>query len=140
MSLDNRKPGSDAFNNQKINGSLNPGGRPKGSMNKKTHSQVKERLLGKWQTHPVDKLVQLANHVMLTDPKLAAEIWTNLLRYFEPTKKPVESAPEKTTPEDSRLAAEETHKLLEELERHGTFDQKMPEVQADKIDGDVRQE
>lgn len=116
-----KKPGSDAFNNQKVNGSLNPGGRPKGSLSKKTHPNVKERLLGKWSTHPVDRLVRIANFVEATDPKMAAEIWTNLLKYFEPTKKPVEVAPEKTTPEESKLAAEETHRLLEELEKNGKF-------------------
>lgn len=96
----------------------NPGGRPRGSTSKKF--QVKERLLGKWQTHPVDKLVKIANALEGNGRyEEAAEIWTNLLKYFEPTKKPVEVAPEKTTPEESAEAAEETFKLLQELEQHG---------------------
>ncbi len=96
--------------------SQNPAGRPKGSLTKKTSPKIQERLLGKWKTHPADKLVEIANFVACTDPELAAEIWTNLLKYFEPTKKPVESAPEKTTPQESKEAAEETYRLLMELE------------------------
>ena len=97
---------------------LNPNGRPKGSTSKKY--QIKERLLGKWKTHPADKLVNLAN-ALERDGKYeeAAAIWENLLKYFEPAKKPVESAPEKTTPEESAEAAEETFRLLQELEQHG---------------------
>lgn len=124
MSLDHKTPGNPAF----VKGvAQNPQGRPKGSLSKKSHPNVKERLLGKWQTHPVDKLVELANRVTATDPKLAIEIWTNLLKYFEPTKKPVESAPEKTTPEDSKQAAEETLKLLQEIEQNGFNPAKAPE-------------
>lgn len=49
--------------------------------------------------------------------ELAAKIWADLLKYCEPQKKPVESAPEKsTTPEESKEAAEATLKLLQELE------------------------
>ena len=141
MSLDEKKPGNPDWIAQKERGSINPGGRPKGSLGRKTHPQVKERLLGKWHTHPVDKLVELANFVKMSDPKLSAEIWTNLLKYFEPTKKPVESAPEKTTPEESKEAAEETFRLLEELEKNGTFtNQAVPEVQTDKTSDGLRPE
>ncbi len=98
--------------------SLNPAGRPKGSVSKKY--QIKERLLGKFQTHPVDRLVKLANALEGRGQfEEAAAIWENLLKYFEPTKKPVECAPEKTTPEESVDAAEETFKLLQELEQNG---------------------
>jgi hypothetical protein len=119
MGLDKKTEGNPAFKDQAPGKSLNPGGRPKGSLSKKTHPQVKERLLGKWQTHPVDKLVELANRVTASNPELAVQIWTNLLKYFEPTKKPVESAPEKTTPEEAKEAAEETFKLLQEIENNG---------------------
>ena len=119
MGLDKKTEGNPAFKEQAPGKSLNPGGRPKGSLGRKTHPQVKERLLGKWQTHPVDKLVELANRVTASNPELAVQIWTNLLKYFEPTKKPVESAPEKTTPEEAKEAAEETFKLLQEIENHG---------------------
>lgn len=123
MGLDNKEkpvtPSKQAFIDQKETGSLNPGGRPRGALGKKTHPNVKERLLGKWQTHPVDKLVEIANHIQASNPEKAAEIWTNLLKYFEPTKKPVEVAPEKTTPEESKAAAEETMKLLREIEENG---------------------
>lgn len=119
MGLDKKTPGNPAFKEQAPGKGLNPGGRPKGSLSKKTHPQVKERLLGKWQTHPVDKLVEIANRVSASDPKMAAEIWTNLLKYFEPTKKPVETVPVQNTPEESVAAANETYRLLEEIEKHG---------------------
>jgi hypothetical protein len=119
VGLDKKTEGNPAFKEQGPGKSLNPGGRPKGSLSRKTHPNVKERLLGKWQTHPVDRLVELANFVGTSNPELAVQIWTNLLKYFEPTKKPVESAPEKTTPEEAKEAAEETFKLLQEIENHG---------------------
>jgi len=119
MGLDKKLEGNPALKEQGPGKSLNPGGRPKGSLSKSTHPQVKERLLGKWKTHPVDKLVEIANRVSASDPKMAAEIWTNLLKYFEPTKKPVETVPEKNTPEESVLAAQETFRLLEEIEKNG---------------------
>lgn len=96
----------------------NPGGRPKGSTSKKYN--IKERLLGKWQTHPADRLVQLANYLEESGKlEEAASIWENLLKYFEPTKKPVETEPEKATPEGSVEAAEETFRLLQEMEQDG---------------------
>lgn len=100
----------------------NPAGRPRGTEN---HSgaplKVKNRLLGHWKTHPVDRLVRLANDLEAHGKiEEAAKIWENLLKYCEPTKKPVEQPPElPTTPEESKAAAEETYKLLEELERQG---------------------
>lgn len=97
---------------------LNPNGRPKGAFAKK--DQIKERLLKKHGTHPVDRLVKLAQDLENREKfEEAAAIWENLLKYFEPTKKPVESAPEKTTPEESVDSAEETFKLLQELEQNG---------------------
>lgn len=104
--------------NMKPGQSLNPAGRPKGSVTKKY--QIKERLLGKFQTHPVDRLVKLANALEGTGKyEEAAAIWENLLKYFEPTKKPVESVPEKASPEGSVEAAEETFRLLQEMEQDG---------------------
>ncbi len=104
--------------NMKPGQSLNPAGRPKGSTTKKY--QIKERLLGKFQTHPVDRLVKLANALEGNGKyEEAAAIWENLLKYFEPTKKPVECEPEKATPEGSVESAEETFKLLQELEQDG---------------------
>lgn len=119
MGLDKKSEGNPALKEQGPGKSLNMGGRPRGSLSKKTHPQVKERLLGKWQTHPVDKLVEIANRVTATDPKMAAEIWTNLLKYFEPTKKPVETIPTQNTVEESVAAAQETFRLLEEIEKNG---------------------
>ena len=98
---------------------LNPGGRPKGAKGKKYN--IKDRLLGNWKTHPVDKLVLLAHAMQARgEYEEAAKIWANLLKYFEPSKKPVESKPELSNPEESVGAAEETFKLLQELEQHGT--------------------
>lgn len=51
------------------------------------------------------------------DSDLAAKIWADLLRYCEPQKKAVESAPEKpTTPEESKAAADAAMKYLQDLE------------------------
>lgn len=102
--------------NWKAGVAQNPQGRPKGSVNSKSAAKVSVRLLGKWKIHPVDKLVELAKLVATSDPELAADIWLKLLQYMEPTKKPVETTPEKNTPEGSKEAAEETLKLLKELE------------------------
>lgn len=114
------------MNNQKLTKSgnikkgqvLNPGGRPKGAKGKKFN--IKERLLGKWKTHPADRLVVLANAMEARGEfEESSKIWENLLKYFEPSKKPVESKPEPTNPEESAEAAEETFKLLQELEQNG---------------------
>ena len=97
---------------------LNPGGRPKGATGKKYN--IKDRLLGKWKTHPADQLVKLARALEDREEyEEAAKIWENLLKYFEPSKKPVESKPEPASPEESAEAAEETFKLLKELEQNG---------------------
>jgi hypothetical protein len=120
MSLDHKGTGNPDW---KPGVAQNPQGRPKGSLSSKSTHKVKERLLGKWKTHPVDKLVTIANFLTasgISENMIeAATIWTNLLKYFEPTKKPVEITPEKSTPEESAAAAEETYKLLEELENAG---------------------
>lgn len=98
--------------------SLNPAGRPKGALGKKF--QIKERLIGKHKRHPVDQLVRIAKELEgRGNFEEAAKIWTDLLKYIEPAKKPVETKPEPATPEESAEAAEETFKLLQELEQHG---------------------
>jgi len=98
--------------------SANPQGKPKGTKNRKTLlDKVSDRLRYKHQLHPVDQLVTLALEARLNkDLELAADIWVKLLQYMEPTKKPVESAPEKPqTPEQSREAAEAALKMMEEI-------------------------
>jgi len=93
-------------------------GRPRGIPTKKY--QVKERLLKRHSIHPVDQLVRIAKFLEANSKfEEAAAIWENLLKYFEPTKKPVETAPEKSTPEESVDSAEETFKLLQEIEQNG---------------------
>lgn len=97
---------------------LNPGGRPKGAKGKKFN--IKDRVLSKWKTHPADELVQLAKELKAKGKfEEAADIWENLLKYFEPSKKPVETKPEPASPEESAEAAEETFRLLQELEQNG---------------------
>jgi len=108
---------------------LNPGGRPKGAKGKKFN--IKDRLIGKHKRHPVDELVRIAK-LLESNGKYeeAADIWTNLLKYVEPAKKPVESKPEPSNPEESAEAAEETYKLLQELEQHG-----LDEIKGSERDG-----
>lgn len=65
----------------------NPNGRPKGS-GLISQTSVTKRLLGKWKTHPVDKLVQMAQYLEAkAQYGLAAEIWLKLLPYFDAPKK-----------------------------------------------------
>lgn len=106
--------------------SANPMGRPKGPPKKTL--DVKRRLLNKWQTHPVDKLVKIANFIEPTNPELAGKIWMRLLdsceleeRKKKDTLPPIEKGEE--TPSDL-----ENLKLLEELENGTVKDlPKMPE-------------
>lgn len=120
MSLDQKPKGNP---NWKKGQSANPQGKPRGVKHKKTlMDKVNERLKFKHKVHPVDQLVSIALQARLNaspmnkDLELAADIWLKLLQYMEPTKKPVESAPEKPqTPEQSREAAEAALKLMEEL-------------------------
>lgn len=108
----------------------NPSGKPTGTVSKKNSMKTQERLRRLHKTHPVDQLVDLAQRNHLTNPKLAAEIWTRLLEYCEPTKKPVETVPEKpTTPEQSKENVEAMLKLLEDTE--GTHDQRRTESSSD---------
>lgn len=54
--------------------------------------------------------------------ELAAKIWADLLKYCEPQKKAVETAPEKpTTPEESKAAADAAMKYLQDLENGTTI-------------------
>lgn len=93
-------------------------GRPKGTKNRvSSGNKVADRLQHKHKVHPVDHLVSLALEARLNkDLELAADIWLKMLQYMEPTKKPIESAPEKPqTPEQSKEAAEAALKMLEEI-------------------------
>ena len=120
--------------NWKKGQSANPQGKPKGTKHKKTlMEKVGERLKYKHKIHPVDQLVFLAQQAQLNrDLELAADIWTKLLQYMEPTKKPVESAPEKPqTPEQSKEAAEAALKMLEEISNGQTSDNRGTERSSD---------
>lgn len=97
-------------------------GRPKGTKNRvSAGNKVTDRLQNKHKVHPVDMLVSLALEARLNkELELASDIWLKLLQYMEPTKKPVESAPEKPqTPEQSKEAAEAALKMLEEISNAG---------------------
>jgi hypothetical protein len=100
----------------------NPNGRPKGSKNfALSLLKVANRLQYKHKVHPVDQLVEIAIMAKLNkEYELASEIWLKLLQYLEPTKKPVESAPEKpTTSAESVQNAEALLKELEEMANAG---------------------
>lgn len=94
----------------------NPNGRPKGSKNfTLSLLKVANRLQYKHKVHPVDQLVEIAIMAKLNkEYELASEIWLKLLQYLEPTKKPVESAPEKPT--TSAESVQNAEALLKELE------------------------
>ena len=94
----------------------NPNGRPKGSKNfALSLLKVANRLQYKHKVHPVDQLVEIAIMAKLNkEYELASEIWLKLLQYLEPTKKPVESAPEKPT--TSAESVQNAEALLKELE------------------------
>jgi len=94
----------------------NPNGRPKGSKNfALSLLKVANRLQYKHKVHPVDQLVEIAIMAKLNkEYELASEIWLKLLQYLEPTKKPVESAPEK--PQTSAESVQNAEALLKELE------------------------
>ena len=96
--------------------SANPLGRPKGPT--KVRLDSKRRLLGKWKTHPVDKLVRIANFIEATNPEMAAKIWIRLLdsceleeRKRKDTLPPIESDEKTETPTEA-----ESLKILEEIE------------------------
>lgn len=115
MSLDPIKGG---FKKGEIH---NPNGRPKGSKTRKNSIKVQERLLHKYKVHPVDKLVECARFLLETGRvKDAADIWMNLLKYCDSPKRAINIVPEKTTAEESKDAAEETFRLLQEIE-NGTY-------------------
>lgn len=63
--------------------------------------------------------------------ELAAKIWADLLKYCEPQKKAIESAPEKpTTPEESKAAADAAMQYLKELE-DGQSGENFPATSSD---------
>lgn len=117
MSLDNKPKGNPNWVPGK---SGNPDGRPKGAKSLKGILKVAATLAEK-KRHPVEELIRIADHAenfpATGGKELAAKIWADLLKYCEPQKKPVETAPEKpTTPEESKKNAEEAMKYLQELE------------------------
>lgn len=150
MSLDKKSKGNPNWTPGK---SGNPHGRPEGAKSLKGLLKVAANLAGK-KRHPVDELVRLADAAELRGEKeLSAKIWQDLLKYCEPQKKAVETAPEKPTTPDESL--ENAQKLLEQMEQIGTtatntgatssnqtgLDNGTPEVSPEaNSEGDVRRD
>jgi hypothetical protein len=77
---------------------------------------VKRRLLGKWQTHPVDRLVKIANFIETQNPEFAGKIWIRLLdACVEEDRKIKSSLPPITERTDTPIETD-PEKLLEDLE------------------------
>lgn len=78
--------------------------------------QVKKRVMGKWKTHPVDKMVKIANFIEASNPDLAAKIWMRLLDSCELEEKVKKGF--MPPPVGNESAAEvEAMKALEEAEK-----------------------
>lgn len=80
--------------------------------------QVKKRVMGKWRTHPVDKMVKIANFIEASNPELAAKIWMRLLDSCE-----LEEKAKKTfipIPVDDIRVEPDFDKLLNDLEGNKT--------------------
>jgi hypothetical protein len=130
MGLDGKKEGNPAFKLQKENGSINPKGR---AVDHKKPLDVKRRLTGRWRTHPVDKLVRIANFIEATNPEMSAKIWIRLLDSCEGEERkkkgslpPVPDA--KTSP--SEIDADAVLKELEQDESIPPAESNRPSVAA----------
>ena len=102
---------------------LNPDGRPKGSRNRVV--PVEERLRKKHKINPVDRLVDIATTT--SDSELATEIWLTLLKYCD-APKPAQRKKESKEPDpkDSKKAAENAFKLLQDIENATLQSNKSP--------------
>ena len=78
--------------------------------------QVKKRVMGKWKTHPVDKMVRIANFIEGSNPELAAKIWMRLLDSCELEEKAKKTFMPPGVPNESAAEAE-AMKALEEAEK-----------------------
>lgn len=96
---------------------VNPTGRPKGTADKSPIS-VKKRVIGKWRTHPVDKLVTIANFIQATNPEFSGKIWMRLLDSIEAEERKNKSS-QSPVPISETTIPESDDKLLEELEQNG---------------------
>lgn len=72
-----------------------PGGRPKGSPNKRTQ-EIAERL-SELKCDPIEAMVKIAMDVA-NDVKLRAEMYKELAQYLYPKRKAIEHSGEITTP------------------------------------------
>jgi hypothetical protein len=114
MSLDPDKPkGNPAFKLQHINGPLNP----KGAATGPKPLNVKKRVLGKWKTHPVDKLVKIANFAEALNPELSAKIWLRLLDSCEGEEKKKKGYMPPTSTTDTKATEIDADTLLKDLEQ-----------------------
>lgn len=78
--------------------------------------QVKKRVMGKWKTHPVDKMVKIANFIEGSNPELAAKIWMRLLDSCELEEKAKKGYMPPVAGNES-VAEAEAMKALEEAEK-----------------------
>lgn len=78
--------------------------------------QVKKRVLGKWKTHPVDKMVRIANFIEASNPELAAKIWMRLLDSCELEEKAKKGYMPPVVGNESAAEAE-AMRALEEAEK-----------------------
>jgi len=94
----------------------NPNGRPKGGP--KLALGVRRRLSGKWKTHPVDKLVTIANFIQATNPEFAGKIWIRLLDAWEAEERKAKGSMSPVAVDDSTKFNPNDTKLLEEFENY----------------------
>ena len=78
---------------------------------------VKKRVLNKWKTHPVDKMVRIANFVEATNPDLAAKIWMRLLDSCELEEKQKKGFMPPVAAGSANDAEAEALRQLEEMEK-----------------------
>ena len=92
--------------------------------------QVKKRVMGKWKTHPVDKIVKIANFVEARNPELAAKLWVRLLDSCELEEKAKKSFLPPAVGNES-VAEAAAMKALEEAEKD---DQATPQSGSDGLE------
>ncbi len=92
--------------------------------------QVKKRVMGKWKTHPVDKMVKIANFIEASNPDLAAKIWMRILDSCELEEKAKKSFMPPSVGDES-LAEREAAKALEEAEKD---DEATPQSGSDGLE------
>ena len=112
--MDSKPLGNSPFANFKGKAGNKPG--PRGPYEPK-RLNVKKRVLNKWQTHPVDKMVKIANFVEATNPDLAAKIWMRILDSCELEEKQKKGFLPPVSAVSASDAEAEALRQLEEIEK-----------------------